>query len=213
MKKLFLCMVTISIVLFIFFYVDAGTAETPVNLGQYTVIAWNDLGMHCIDHDYSVFAILPPFNNLHAQVIDRYTGTLVSSGVILTYRAARDTDGSINTTSIGKINFWDFVLPLFGMQLLQDTGLTGNPVQSLTPAPMIFNPTYGYWEADGIPVVPYNDHGLPNYYPMVKVAVKRQDGTTLAVTKTVLPVSDEMRCKRCHKSNTGILLHDPQQAG
>ena len=33
--------------------------------GKYTLVAWNDLGMHCVDgKDYSVFSILPPYNNL-----------------------------------------------------------------------------------------------------------------------------------------------------
>jgi hypothetical protein len=35
------------------------------------IFAFNDLGMHCYDSDYSVFTILPPFNNLHAQVLRR----------------------------------------------------------------------------------------------------------------------------------------------
>jgi hypothetical protein len=33
------------------------------------VFAFNDLGMHCLDKDFSVFSILPPFNVLHAQVV------------------------------------------------------------------------------------------------------------------------------------------------
>jgi hypothetical protein len=177
-------------------------SAVPVNQ-QYVVIAWNDLGMHCMDRDYSVFSILPPFNNLHAQVIDRYTGLPVSSGVILTYKATRDTNGSINTTSSGKTNFWDWVFPLFGVQLQENIGLTGNPVQSLTPAPMVFNLTNGYWQAEGIPIVPYDDNGMSNYYPMVKVELKDQNETALAATKTVLPVSDEMKCRKCHKSKTG----------
>ena len=34
------------------------------------VVAWNNLGMHCMDADFSVFAILPPYNTIQAQVID-----------------------------------------------------------------------------------------------------------------------------------------------
>jgi len=34
------------------------------------LLAWNDLGMHCTDGtDFSVFAILPPYNNVHAQLV------------------------------------------------------------------------------------------------------------------------------------------------
>ena len=43
--------------------VDAGS-------GQATLIGWNNLGMHCMDDDYSVFTILPPFNTVDAQLID-----------------------------------------------------------------------------------------------------------------------------------------------
>ena len=42
--------------------------EKPTNNYKYTLLAWNDLGMHCMDgKDFSVFSILPPYNNLHAQ--------------------------------------------------------------------------------------------------------------------------------------------------
>ena len=33
------------------------------------VLAVNDLGMHCMDREDSVFSILPPFNVVHAQVV------------------------------------------------------------------------------------------------------------------------------------------------
>jgi len=33
------------------------------------VLAWNNLGMHCMDSDYSVFSILPPYNTIEAQLI------------------------------------------------------------------------------------------------------------------------------------------------
>ena len=34
------------------------------------VVAWNNLGMHCMDADFGVFAILPPYNTIQAHVID-----------------------------------------------------------------------------------------------------------------------------------------------
>ncbi len=37
----------------------------------YTVFAINDLGMHCGDFDTRISSILPPFNVLHAQVIQK----------------------------------------------------------------------------------------------------------------------------------------------
>ena len=176
---------------------------------NYAVYAWNDLGMHCMDHDYSVFAILPPYNNLHAQVIDRRSGQLVSSGITLTYEATEDTRGSINSTSIGKTNFWDWVLVLFGAEPDANVGLAGNPAPGVTPAPLSYDPLKGFWKADGIPLTPYDDSLNVNYYPMVKVVAKDPDGYTLAATKVVLPVSDEMTCVHCHASGTGDPMAQP----
>ena len=35
------------------------------------VLGYNELGMHCMNQDFSELMILPPYNTLHAQVIDR----------------------------------------------------------------------------------------------------------------------------------------------
>ena len=36
----------------------------------WTLVGWNNLGMHCMDADYAVFSLLPPYNTIHAQLID-----------------------------------------------------------------------------------------------------------------------------------------------
>ncbi|HMK49068.1 MAG TPA: multiheme c-type cytochrome [Thermodesulfovibrionales bacterium] len=177
-----------------------GVAALP---NRYAVIAWNDLGMHCMDRDYSVFSLLPPYNNLHAQLVDRLTGKLVSSRTALTYEATADTNASINTTSYAKTNFWDWVLPIYGSNPAPDIGLLGNPVQSGTPAAMTYASGQSYWKAEGIPTVPYDDNGNTNCYPMVSVVSKDLKGRSMASTKTVLPVSDEMNCSFCHSSGVG----------
>jgi hypothetical protein len=170
--------------------------------------AWNDLGMHCMDgNDFSVFSVLPPYNNLHAQLKDK-SGNLVTSGVTITYESTIGTDGKINTTSVeanngvSKTNFWNHASDLFGATLADNIGLTGNPTSTKTPEPLSFNPTHQWWEAEGIPITPYNDDGTKNYYPLVKVVAKDSKGVVLASVDTVLPVSDEMDCKRCHASNS-----------
>ncbi len=43
----------------------------PLRQNPFVVLGYNDLGMHCMNQDFSQLCILPPFNNLHAQVIDR----------------------------------------------------------------------------------------------------------------------------------------------
>jgi hypothetical protein len=168
---------------------------------RYAVIAWNDLGMHCVDgKDYSIFSILPPFNNLHAQLVNATTGKKVTTGVTLSYEAVADPSGSINTTSVGKTNFWSWARPLYGSSPAADVGLTGNYTPSRTTRPMKLDPVNGWFEATGLPITPYDDAGSKNFYPTVKVTARDSAGVVLASTTTVLPVSDEMTCVACHAS-------------
>lgn len=108
------------------------TNPPPVVSGDFTVLAANDLGMHCADQDYRIFSILPPYNVLNAQVLrkgEEPEHMSPADGIKVTYRAitgniidpndpskgALATD-SINTTSendpvagIYKANFWDYM--------------------------------------------------------------------------------------------------------
>ena len=177
--------------------------------GDYALLAWNDLGMHCVDgDDYSVFSILPPYNNLHAQLKAK-DGDLITSGITMTYEAEASAAGILNTTSIydgtnePKTNFWSHVDKLFGVSLADDTGLTGSKMQSTTPQPLHYNVTYDRWEAEGIPITPIDDNGVKNYYPRVKVVAKDSSGAVIAEAVTVFPVSDEMDCRACHGSTSG----------
>lgn len=170
----------------------------------YTLLAWNDLGMHCMDSDYSVFSILPPFNNLHAQLVDNASGKLVNANVSLTYEAMADPAGSTNSYSIlgpsKKTNFWDYAQAFFGSNPGDDVGLTGNRAPSATPRLLTLNGNE--FVASGIPVTPYDDAGNKNTYPLVKVVAKDNLGNQIATARVVLPVSDEMNCSSCHTTNT-----------
>jgi hypothetical protein len=178
-----------------------GSGSGTTTSGNYALTAWNDLGMHCVDgNDYSVMSILPPYNNLHAQLIDKSTNKQVSNGVVLTYEAIADLNGSINTSSATKTNFWQYVASLFGVSLANNMGLKGNPTPSKTPAPMAYNSIQGWFEAEGIPITPVDDANKKNFYPMVKVVAKDARGGVLASARAVLPVSDEMTCMACHAS-------------
>ena len=168
---------------------------------RYSLIAWNDLGMHCVDgKDYSIFSILPPFNNLHAQLVNASTGKVVTSGVTLSYEAVADPTGSINTTSVSKTNFWTWAGALYGASPGPDIGLTGNHTPSLVAKPMTFDATNGWFEATGLPITPYDDKGTKNFYPTVKVTARDSGNRVVATTTTVLPVSDEITCVACHAS-------------
>ena len=194
------------------------TYNTPNATSAYTLLAWNDLGMHCMDgSDFSVFSILPPYNNLNAQLIKRNgtTNKHVTSGVTITYTAAPSLTGKYNTTSMldssnnPKTNFWDYVGKLFNKSLTNDIGLTGNATPSLQAQKLTYNATHNWWEATALPLTPYNDDGSKNYYPMVNVTAKDASGNTLATTKVVLPISDEMDCKACHSSKSGYTSAKP----
>ena len=52
----------------------------------YALVAWSELGMHCMDgKDYSVFAVLPPYNTIHAQLLKRgEPPTRIIGGVTIT---------------------------------------------------------------------------------------------------------------------------------
>jgi mono/diheme cytochrome c family protein len=170
---------------------------------SHTLLAWNDLGMHCMDGDYSVFSILPPYNNLHAQLVDSSNNKLITSGVTLTFEAMADAEGSVNSTSSSKTNFWQNAKALFGADLTEGTGLAGYATASFTPQTLKLDSTSNQFFAEGIPITPYDDAGVKNPYPMVKVIALDSLGKQLAQARVVLPVSDEMSCASCHGSNAG----------
>lgn len=176
---------------------------TPNANGSYTLLAWNDLGMHCMDgSDFSVFTILPPYNNLDAQLINKQgtSNKHVTQGVVITYESYQ-YNNHINTISSTKTNFWDYITTLFpGASNTPDVGLAGNKVSSTIPQKMSFNSKYNWFEAVGIPMINRDDDNTTNYYPMVKVVAKNNNGTVLASADIVLPVSDEMDCAKCHAS-------------
>jgi hypothetical protein len=166
------------------------------------VLAWNDLGMHCIDPDFSLFSILPPYNNVNAQVVIDGDLLALGGGWSVTYEAVADPTGSINTTSIGKTNFWDFEDDLFGTQLQPDVGLAGfaMPGAANTPQGMQFRPVWAWFQAEGIPITPIDDAGEHNKYPLVRIVVRDPAGTEVAETVTSVPNSDELNCALCHGS-------------
>jgi len=173
--------------------------------GGWTLLAWNNLGMHCMDSDYSVFSILPPYNVINAQVIDS-NGNLVtnSAGITVTYEAVVDAEGSINSTSLSKTNFWDHVVQLFQISLPPDHGLAGfnMPGSRNHPQPMAFDGAMNWFVADGVPITPYDDAGAKNFYPLYHIVARDNASNILATTNIVLPVSDEMDCRTCHASDS-----------
>lgn len=152
-----------------------------------TVLAWNDLGMHCDQDSYKYFMVLPPFNTLRAQV---FSGGELKRGYTVTYSFAKKTDSTLHT------DFWDFASS-FGYTLAPNVGLTGNGLSGTMKRD---SSGLGY-VADGIPITPYDDDGTWDPYGAATLTVRNSHGSVVAVTNVVAPVSTEMNCSTCHGAN------------
>ncbi len=99
--------------------------------GDHVVLAFNDLGMHCADLGSYPFSVLPPFNTVNAQVVQKGTTganrprLLDDSAVRLRYSAASNPNDPVgadsinstsqnypagspaNTATLRKTDFWD----------------------------------------------------------------------------------------------------------
>ncbi len=196
-------MVTVTVLLAL---TAAGLAAAAGEAGRgWSLVGWNDLGMHCMDSDYSLMSILPPYNTIHAQLVDPAGQLVTSPGAItVTYEAVADPTGSVNTTSVGKTDFWEQVLDLFGVSLAPDQGLASfdMPGAGNLPQPMAWHADNDWWSAEGVPITPWDDAGLKNTYPLMRLTARDGSGAILASTDIVLPVSDEMDCRACHGSGT-----------
>ncbi len=170
----------------------SGTYTQQLTSSSYTVLGYNELGMHCMNEDFSEFMILPPFNTFHAQVIRRGGDPqLVQSGVTVSYSIPS------NTTSVNKTNFWTYAPSLFGQSFPADVGLTGNGLNGTLVSAAAEGRTD--WVVTGIPITPLDDDGSENAYPLAVVTVS-QNGQNLAQTQAVVPVSWEISCNLCHNT-------------
>jgi hypothetical protein len=200
----------------------AAGAPSIAAAGDYIILAWNDLGMHCYNKNFEYMAILPPYNNLWAQVIRvGDPPEIVTTGITLTYEFPD------NTYSVGKSNFWDYDQALFGVNLPPNIGLTGKGLSGT------LDPHGNTFVAEGIPLTEFTDSAYqanpsnPPRYPYQLATITVRDmptGTQLAQATVVAPVSTEMHCDNCHHDGgvegiaTGsvelniLTLHDQENA-
>ena len=167
--------------------------------GEYVIFSMNDLGMHCMQDDYSAFLILPPANTLKVQVFKKgkKDAALVTKGITVRYEMID------NTSSADKNNFWKYAKD-YGYDVPPDVGITGNRLSGVCR----LSEDKKYYEATAIPVTPYNDgSSKANPYQLVRITVSdEKTGKVLVQTEnTVIPVSTEMDCAVCHgKENTDV---------
>lgn len=190
------------------------------------VVANNDLGMHCACPGSEYFMLLPPFNTIRAQVIERGGRSPVvldnPNDIRVEYDTVENTEASLNADPY--YSKWIQMMPKYGFGPAKNAqgliqGLTGSTLDGQMHAMT----GEGWWEAVGIPVFPDDSNnspsadkvmidnlGGPNRNPYLSVKVNVFDQTNnqqLATTTTVAPVAFGGCCS-CHltvtKNNTGI---------
>jgi hypothetical protein len=166
-----------------------GTQAIPAAGMNYVIFAWNDLGMHCDQDDYSYLAVLPPYNTLKAQIFRRGSegASLITSGITVSYSFPKKKNSALHT------NFWVYA-PQFGWNVPTNVGITGTPLAGN----MKVAADGKSWEAVGIPITPYDDDGTWDPYGTAVITVKNSSGSTLQTVNVVAPVSTEMKCSNCH---------------
>ena len=101
-----------------------------------------------------------------------------------------------------------YVFDLFGVNPPADEGLAFgqampgilNPYVANDPQPFNhFDPDKEWFAADGVPILPIDDSGQRNAYPLMRVsATDPTNGKILASLDVVLPVASEADCQNCH---------------
>jgi hypothetical protein len=179
---------------------NGGNNGGNVTTGSYVVLAWNDLGMHCLNPTYDQLVILPPYNTIWAQVIQRGNPPqIVTTGITVEYSIINNTD-SYGKAKFGQ--FWDNVVALFGSAA---AGLPHNYGLNLL-FPDIHHTLSGtmetvndHFQANGIPLVPLEDGATTeNPFQVAQITVKDTSGNTLVTTRATVPTSDEINCGKCH---------------
>jgi hypothetical protein len=149
---------------------------------------------------YPIFNWVCFFRTLWVQVIRRGDPPkIVTSGISVEYSLVN------NSTVTGKTDFWQYVYPLFGVNLPLGIGLTGNGLSGR------MQPVGDHFEATGIPALPYSDKNDDEYgddtnwnpYQTAVVTMKYTDPSGKGGKKSqkitvVVPVSDEVNCAKCH---------------
>ncbi len=177
------------------YYLPAIFNGNANNNSGYVVLAWNDLGMHCYNRNFQDLGVLPPYNNLWAQVVKvADPPQIITTGIEVTYEFPN------NTESVSKSNFWTNAQKLFGLAapLQPNIGLTGKGLSGTLDL------DGDHYKADGIPLTEFQDTAPTTSYPYQLATVIVRDAQTkveLARTITVAPVSTEMHCDNCHSNN------------
>jgi hypothetical protein len=193
----------------------------------YTVIARNDLGMHCACPSFAGFLLLPPFNTIRVQVLKRGgdSVSVVSSGITVNYSIAEETTAQLQADPYFSqwITYSPKLFPGFkpivnGVAMgIAGYGITGTAT---------YNSTSMSWNAVGIPAYPVTTGdptkdimtdplGGPNRDPYLtaNITVKNSStGAIIGTTSTVVPVAFG-GCCGCHLKLAGANGYPQTPAG
>lgn len=199
---------TIMILIFLFEgFSNAG--DPPAKDSQYIIIGWNDLGMHCANKDFQNICVLPPYNNVTAQVIKKGNSATLPEVITSGFNVTYEIPG--NTYSVGKTNFWSYEDQIFGVNLPDNIGLTGSGLSGQ------MQPIGDHFKVEGIPITPYTDANLTTEdpYQLALLMLYDNNNVLLASTHPVVPVSNEINCvsSGCHTSEAAILNQHTDEGG
>ncbi|MBU4230716.1 MAG: cytochrome ubiquinol oxidase subunit I, partial [Proteobacteria bacterium] len=112
----------------------------------YVLLAWNSLGMHSISDADGTFSLMPPANDLFAQLIKRGPiPEVVTEGVALSFRVEPGFE-----KPAGQVGFWKDLPALFGRSLPDNIGLSGQGLSGV----MQLKQAGRSFVAEKVPVVP-----------------------------------------------------------
>ncbi len=179
--------------------------QQPPPTSPYAVFATSEQGMVWTQDDFSTVCLMPLGNTIRAQVILRGPEPeILTSDVTVSYAIPA------HARSFDKTNFWTLAPQLFGTTLAPDVGRTGHGMSGFMTA------TGGdLWQVTGVPVLPLDNAGRIDPYPVGLIKVSGAAGT--ATARPVVGVSTEFNCALCHGSvngtpATGVLqYHDAFQ--
>ena len=200
----------------------AGVAGCETTGTDYALIAWNDLGMHCVCPNPELMLLLPPWNTLRAQVIDKTSGSPVvtndDSRLQIEYEVRENAYGgggvgdlATDSQYLAWLDSAEAHFPGSGISRANPVGLAGNALAgTFSPRDMVGQHDVAhYWVAEGIPAFPPRVDSDPDFVDSygdgrrayLHADLKLRDqatGDILATTTTTIPVANG-RCCQCHQ--------------
>jgi len=157
----------------------AVTEQPQVGNDSYSVLAINDLGMHCGDLDTRIASILPPFQVLLAQVVQKGGKPILNpAGVELYYSAASNPNdpvldldpssvlnGVMDDGRTFKTNYWDSVIVKGAYNAFYPFDINGLMIDDLgLPVPnleTLYFDVDGNVVPDGTGIIEAVQHAMP----------------------------------------------------